>query len=74
MWVYILTNVEQASDSYHSGGSVVVVAEHRPHAKRLIAETPGVVVSEEDWKHVKFYLLDASADPKVFVFPDAGCC
>jgi len=74
MFIYILESVHRASDNYHDGGSVVVVAEDRNHAEQLINATPFVEVTETDWEGVRFYPLEGPVKPEVIVFPDAGCC
>jgi len=74
MFIYIFESVRQVSDNWHGGGSVVVVAEDRNHAKRLIDATSFVEVTETDWEGVRFYPLEGPVKSEVFIFPDAGCC
>lgn len=86
--MYIFRNPERVSDSYHDGGSVAVVASTGLHVQELIKEhndsneygyrnaRPRTIISDEDWANAELYMLhdDFDYEPKVMIFPDAGCC
>lgn len=72
MNIYIWHYVEKCSDSYHSGGGVVVTAESEEEARELANKTEGCKVKETEVPH---YVYSCDANVKqVLIFPDAGCC
>lgn len=62
------------TDNYHSGGSLMVIAETEGQIKQLLREYPGVQLDEEDWKHVRTFPTHSYVPKEVFIFPDSGCC
>ena len=72
MRVFVWDYVDDLTDSYHSGGGLVVVAESVEAAQSLAREVEraSLTLPEPD----AVYELSASAEPKVWVFPDSGCC
>lgn len=73
MKIFIWERVENATSNYHSGGGVVVVAETLEQAMSM-AEEHGVRFGDEyDTAPIALELSDEQ-EPRVFVFPDAGCC
>lgn len=74
MKVFIFEDVEQVSDNYHAGGGILIVANNKDHAIKLIEQEDYVKVTEEEWEKVVVYELKNNEEPKVIVFPDAGCC
>lgn len=62
------------TDSYHSGGSVMIIAETEGRVKQLLLEHPGVQLEEEDWKYVRTFPTHSYVPEEVFIFPDSGCC
>lgn len=84
MKIFIFENVQELTHNYHSGGGLVVIAESEEHAKKVIQDhnennqswlVENAQVSDKDWLSVITHeLKDGSAEPRVFVFPDAGCC
>ncbi len=74
MKIYVFEYLDQVSDSYHSSGGAVIVARDLRHAKKLVADTPYLEIYENDWKNAMVYELASNVEPRVFIFPDAGCC
>lgn len=83
MKVFIWNHIAELTDSYHSNGGLVVVANDLQHAIEL-AEHYGEDDDYNDGHRIKFtddekqpdneYEIIGDVDPEVFVFPDAGCC
>lgn len=82
MNVYIWERLAQLTGSYHSGGGAVVVADSLEAARQMVLgyyakemahetdpEPCDVTASEPD----AVYPCEA-AEPRLFVFPNAGCC
>lgn len=62
MYIYIFEYVGQLTDSYHSGGGLVVVASSKEHVKELVAERNkeyrnDYCEDEEDDDYCKDYLV-----------------
>ena len=74
MKMFIFEDVNQVSDNYHSEGGLAVVAKDKEHVYQLIEEYGDIEITEDEWQKAWFYELVDNADPRVFVFPDAGCC
>lgn len=76
MKIFIFEEVEELTDRYHPGGGLVVIAENETEARELIATIESIKLTEEEWEEVLVYELSAFQDvePKMFIFPDAGCC
>lgn len=89
MNVYVFKEVEQLTDNYHNEGGLVVIARDKNHVKELIKETnkiswddsddftlicADISLTDEEWAEVAIYPTTDDAKPRVFVFPDAGCC
>ena len=89
MKVWVFQRIASVSDSYHGGGGLAVVASSPTEAKKLMRRVNGTPVTEGyEWgpkvaidvdavdfrKATATYEAGAGAEPRVFVFPDAGCC
>lgn len=74
MVLYLFEQVEHVSDNYHDNGGLVIVANDLEHANDLISGDEYIKPSPEEWKKAIVYELAGTHEPKVFVFPDAGCC
>lgn len=77
MKVFIWTSIEKLTDNYHSEGGLVVVAKDLERAYEL-ARNEGVEFTTNEYSDELtpdvVYNTDDSAEEKVFIFPDAGCC
>ena len=73
MKIFTWERVSNATDNYHSGGGVMVVAENIEHAMALAEEQGVVFFSEYDSPCIEYDLL-GDYEPNVIIFPDAGCC
>jgi hypothetical protein len=73
MKVFIWTRIANLTDNYHSDGGLVVVADNLADAT-FLAENEGVTFAQEEINTFIEYNTDDSAEEKVFIFPDAGCC
>lgn len=75
MNIYIFVGCEKASNSYHEGGSVAIVAKDIDEVKSLVKAKGGeILLSDMDIQAAIVYPLKGKHEPKVFAFPDAGCC
>lgn len=85
MKIFIFEYVNELTDRYHGEGGLAVVAKDRVHAQRLIDNNYDneafdgytrmrIHLTEEEWEKVIVYDLKKDEEPRIFVFPDAGCC
>lgn len=74
MKVFIFNCIDEVSNSYHSGGGLVIIAEDIEHAKNVIGKDKYINPTEDDWKDVEVFELKKKTEPKYWVMPDAGCC
>ena len=84
MNLYLFEDIEKVSNNYHDGGGLVIVAKDKRAANKEVKsynkanqgwrnEDP-INITEKEWKTVIVYKLDGEHKPKVYPFPDAGCC
>jgi hypothetical protein len=73
MKIFIFEYVKSLTDNYHSDGGLVVIAKDRDDAKALIKTDPCIKIDKAEWASVEEYRV-IGAKPKIYVFPDAGCC
>lgn len=82
MKLYLYNYIEDLTNSYHSGGGLVIITDGEPKFSRP-AEDPWYWDEEEDgpmpMEEVALpeptLVLDVpDAEPGVYVFPDSGCC
>lgn len=72
MKVFIWDYVEKCSDSYRSGGGVVVFAETEELARKLANEMPGCAIKPGEMPD---RVSECEEGPEqVFIMSDAGCC
>jgi len=74
MKIYLFEEPQQVTGNWHSGGSVVVIAETDGEVENLLKRFPNVQLSAEDWQKVRHFPTHNYVEPEVFIFPDAGCC
>lgn len=74
MKLFLFEYIKQVSDYYHSEGGLVVVAKDEDQAREMIANREYIEPTLEEWFEVKVYELAGDYPPKIYVFPDAGCC
>jgi hypothetical protein len=74
MNLYLFDGIDQLTDRWHSGGSLVVVARDKEHVLELLKQYPHVSIEESEWDSVIVYKVPKSSQPRVFIFQDAGCC
>jgi len=73
--VFVFQGVEKLTDSYHSNGGLVVIANDETEVNQLIASDEHIRLDDSNWKHVTTYELAGNEiQPTYYVFPDAGCC
>lgn len=73
MRIYLFEDVT-CTDNWHSGGSVMVLAETDQHVLDQLENFPAVQLTAEDWQRVRHFTTHNYELPEVFIFPDAGCC
>ena len=69
MNVYIWEEVDDLTDNYHSGGGTVVIANSLEEARKQLPENCSAQTD-----HPIFEAELNAITPRVFVFPNAGCC
>lgn len=76
MKIFILTNVEQLTNSYHPEGGLVIIAETIEAAKELIKNEGEMKITDDEWNMVISYNLNDynSNIGCYYIFPNAGCC
>ena len=74
MKMFIFEYLNEVSDNYHCEGGLAVVAKDKEQVYQLIKEHGDIEITEDEWKEAYIYELIGDIEPKVFVFPDAGCC
>ena len=74
MKAFIFEDVNQVSNRYHPEGGLVIIAKDTYHVEELIKDYDYIEIEKEDWEKVVVYELAGHVEPKVFLFPDAGCC
>lgn len=85
MRIFIFKDVEKLTDSYHTNGALVVVAEnitkaieiahnHEEDSAWKTGSKNIKLTTEEIEKVVSYDLLGENIEPKLFLFPDSGCC
>lgn len=72
MNIYIWKSVSALTSSWHDGGGCVVIAEDLALARKMIAEEAPKCEALTAIPDEVYAIKDAS--PKLFIFPDAGCC
>lgn len=71
MKVFVFEGLKKVSTSYHEGGGAIVIAKDRDHVLEITKNSTVII----EWDKLTFeYDLKGKVDPKVIVFPDAGCC
>jgi len=71
--VFIWNHVSNLTDSYHSSGGLVVIADNLEDAK-ILAMEKGVKFNDNMDELSTVYELKDIVEDKVYIFPDAGCC
>lgn len=74
MKIFLFQRIKQVSYNYHPEGGLAIVAKDKEHALKLIEQDEYINISKEEWNEVIVYNLSDDEEPRVFVFPDAGCC
>lgn len=74
MKLFIWSNVDRLTDSYHQEGGVAIAAPTLELARCMLlnpnAEPCEALTKEPD----AVYELAGEPEPRMFVFPNAGCC
>jgi len=74
MKMFVFEYISKVSDRYHPEGGLVIVAKDKEQVIELIEEYGIIEITEEEWKDVIIYELKNNEKPRIFAFPDAGCC
>lgn len=72
--IFIWENLSKVSNSYHSGGGLVIIAEDLEEAKSLAQADGNIKFEEGELNSFKEFVVMGEATSEVIVFPDAGCC
>mgnify|MGYP001157835008 CR=1 FL=1 len=73
MKIFIFENVSELTDRYHSDGGLAVIAKDRKHAEKMTVNVH-IEITESEWEDVIVYDLKHEEEPRMYIFPDAGCC
>ena len=71
MKIFIWKSIEKATDNYHEGGGLAVIAISEEKA-RLLAAAEGAKLKAEE--KPDFICKIVGADEMVMIFPNSGCC
>jgi hypothetical protein len=71
MKVFIWETLDKVSNSWHTDGGLLVVAEDAKEAYALASKDPSIVIDKEPDIILE---LAGEATPQVMVFPNTGCC
>lgn len=74
MKMFVFEYIDQVSPNYHPEGGLMVIAKDKEQVEVLIKEIGNIEITNKEWEKVITYDLKNDEQPKVFVFPDAGCC
>lgn len=74
MKMFVFQYLNQVSDNYHPEGGLAVIAKDKEHVKELIKNEEYIEITYNEWDDVITYDLAGDVEPRIFVFPDAGCC
>jgi hypothetical protein len=82
MKMFVFEYVDELTNSYHSGGGLAVVAEDMEHVDSLLVEASSehwssdanVRMTDDERSRAIVYELAGLEEPRVFVFPNTGCC
>lgn len=74
MRMFVFEYINQVSSNYHQEGGLMVIAKDREQVEELIKTEGSISITDSEWEEVIIYELKNDEQPKVFVFPDAGCC
>ena len=74
MRMFLFHRIDRVSSNYHEEGGLVIVARDEAHARELIGNDEYIKPTDEEWGKAVAYDLSGDPEPKVYVFPDAGCC
>lgn len=72
MKVFVWENISELTDSYHSGGGLIVFAETLERAIEL-AIADGVTFDESELTADDVRIVEGGEE-KVYIMADAGCC
>ena len=79
MKIFIYQDLPTITTNYHEGGSLAIVAEEQP-TEWVIPRPDWMYADDERLGTVALpeptavYPIAGDAEPRTFVFPDAGCC
>lgn len=80
MKVFVWNNIDVMSESYHSGGGVVIIANDLKSARNLAKKEEVSASETTDYSDIYTTQPSRTIDvvsaekPEVFLFPNAGCC
>ena len=74
MKMFVFEDVDQVSHNEHSDGGLCIVANDKAHAIELINQREYVELTMAEWEDVIVYELKEDEAPRLFIFPNAGCC
>lgn len=76
MMVFVWERLSCASRNWHAEGGIVVFAADLEEAHRLLQADPDVPTESDVYttEPTVSTTLSEPSKPRVFIFPDAGCC
>lgn len=74
MKIYIWSSVEHLTDNYHQRGGVAIVAPTLELARCMLLNPNAKPCEAMSKEPDAIYDLEGDPVPRMYVFPDAGCC
>jgi hypothetical protein len=74
MKLFIWKRVNELTDRYHDNGGCAIVAESLESARELFRKAEPELNCGLLHKEPDFESEVSAAEPRLFIFPDAGCC
>lgn len=73
MNIYIFEYENDITDNWHNGGGLAIVAKDTEQAQGLMDKERNRE-KKLDFEKAIIYPLKGKHEPRIFIFPDAGCC
>jgi hypothetical protein len=74
MKLFVWEHVSALTERYHDGGGVTIIAESLEAARKMYMEDGGLQGCDLMTEQPDLECEVSATEPKLFVFPNAGCC
>lgn len=72
MKLYLFENLDKLTERWHPQGGLVIIAKSRKQAEKMADDNNEGI--DLEWDKLKYTSKVKESKPKLFIFPDAGCC